>query len=309
MDAVQWNTFIQEHDGSFLQSWQWGRFQERYGHTVIRLQKDQLAIQLIVHTLPAGRTYLFSPYGPVGHANFMSGLLDLITAEATKHKAVFWRYENLHEAIGGNKAHDIHPHYTWVTPLVDSETMLANMKSKWRYNIRLAERKGVTVRVSSDVKDVRIVHELLSNTAQRQGISIHLQMYYQLMLDELGPDGMAKLYLAEHDGNVVAANLMIGFGSTMTYVHGGSNHEYRSLMAPHALQWKAMMDAYEAGYTQYDFFGIAPPDQLDHPWAGITRFKQGFGGELREYSGTYEVPLNKMWYNAYSLAKKIRSEH
>lgn len=303
----EWNQFIIDHQGSFLQSWEWGEFQKAYGRPVERLRIGTTAAQIVVHTLPAGRTYLFSPYGPLGSSSEDAlQVLDAIQNLATKHKAIFWRYERCNSIYNGRVTSEIHPEYTALVRLSDSETMLNAMKPKWRYNIRLAERKSVQIRSSIAVQDMDAAFDLLSATAKRQGIHIHAKSYYQLMLDTLGPSGMAKLYLAEYEGKVIAANIMIGFGDTMTYVHGGTDNEYRQLMAPHLLQWQAMQDAQQAGFTTYDFFGVAPPDQPDHAWAGITRFKMGFGATLQQYDGTYEIPLNTIWYNAYTMVKHIR---
>lgn len=304
---AEWNQFITDHQGSFLQSWEWGQFQEAYGRPVERIQIGETVAQVFVHTLPAGRTYLFSPYGPLGCSpQDALAMLDAIQNLATKYKAIFWRYERCNSIYGGRSTSEIHPEYTALLQLADSDTMLNAMKPKWRYNIRLAERKGVQTRVSIAVQDVDAAFGLLAATAKRQGIQIHAKSYYQLMLEKLGPSGMAKLYLAEYDGKVIAANMMIGFGSTMTYVHGGTDNEYRHLMAPHLLQWQAMLDAYRSGYSTYDFFGIAPPNQPNHPWAGITRFKMGFGATVEQYDGTFEIPLNTIWYNAYTMVKHIR---
>lgn len=307
MTQTEWNQYITDHQGSFLQSWEWGEFQKAYGRPVERLRCGTTAMQIIVHSLPAGRTYLFSPYGPVGcFASDAADVTDSIQTLATRYKAIFWKYERCQNIYGGTATSEIHPQYTALLHLADPDIMLEAMKPKWRYNIRLAERKLVTVRTSTALQDMDSAFDLLSATAQRQGIRIHPKSYYQLLLEKLGTTGMAKLYLAEYDGKVIAANVMIGFGKTMTYVHGGTDHTYRQLMAPHLLQWQAMVDASSAGYTVYDFFGVAPPDQPNHPWAGITRFKMGFGAKLHEYDGTFEIPLNTMWYNAYRMIKHVR---
>lgn len=311
MTAEQWNELVRAYQGSFLQSWEWGTMQERFGRSVERVAVDGMLTQCIVHALPANRSYLFSPYGPVGNNTITStpttqaALLEQIMELAERYKAIFWRYERYGEKFGDNIVADVHPRYTQIVELGDVNTMEANLKPKWRYNIRLAERKGVTIRVSQSMNDMDSAYTLLQNTAKRQGIRIHPLSYYQLMLDVLAPANMLTLYLAEYNNQVIAANIMIGFNDTMTYVHGGTDHAHRSVMAPHALQWQAMKDAAAAGYRYYDLFGVAPPNAPDHPWAGITRFKEGFGGELKEYTGTYELPLQRVWYNAYRVAKRI----
>lgn len=347
MNHIEWNNWMQQQNASFLQSWEWGDFQHSYGRTVHRVHSDSTlnkktvngtdgtsnsevrwAAQVLGHQLPAGRKYLFIPYGPVisgtvdpkvntevdlKMSSVPNEILDTVQDVSRHDKAIFVRYEGTRALIGGRPVADVHPAYTRIISLHDPETMLAHMKPKWRYNIRLAERKGVTVRVSQSVEDVADLYALLHATAKRQHIHIHPLSYYQLMISHLGRAGLAHMYFAEYDGQLIAGNMMIGFGHTMTYVHGGSTPEHHAVMAPHLLQWRAMCSAYEAGFTEYDLFGVAPPDQSgsqmngqsNHVWAGISRFKAGFGGTVRQVGGTYEIPLDTVWYNAYRILKRI----
>jgi lipid II:glycine glycyltransferase (peptidoglycan interpeptide bridge formation enzyme) len=99
---------------------------------------------------------------------------------------------------------------------------------------------------------------------------------------------------------------MIYFGDTATYLHGASSRERRELMAPHLLHWTAMMDAKSWGFRTYDFWGVAPEGVEGHSWAGITRFKRGFGGKYVAYPGTYDVPVDRFWYGLYAATQKLR---
>lgn len=298
MHAKEWDAFILQHNGSFLQSWAWGEFQAAYGRAVERIRTPTGAAQCIVHALPFGKSYLFSPYGPVGDETTVAVNIQQM---AQKHNAIFWRYERGGEKVGGTLAHEIHPQHNWVLQLTAPDTLLAQMKPKWRYNIRLAEKKGVRVHVSQDPRDIDQLYPLLQTTANRQHIRLHPKKYYTLMLEKLEKNNQAKLYLAEYNNSMIAGNIMMSFGTRMTYLHGGTDYTYHAVMAPHLLQWQAILDAHQAGFTSYDFFGIAPPNEPNHPWAGITRFKQGFGGERMSYPGTYELALQPMWYTMYTL--------
>lgn len=310
LNCQDWNQRIQAAEGSFLQSWPWGEFQEAMGKLVARFYVETVTAQFIVQPLYLNKTYVFSPYGPVGTEAGAATLLQLVQEViAPEHKAIFWRHEGKPALFGGHSVKEIHPHHTWLLDLDNPETLLQGMKQKWRYNIRLAERKGVKIHTSQDSKDVTKVYALLKSTAERQGISIHSEVYYKTMVEVLAKYNMIQLYLAEYQGNIIAGNIMIGFGNTMTYVHGGTDNEHRSVMAPHLLQWQAIMDAHQQCYKTYDFFGIAPPNiapnMPNHPWAGITRFKQGFGGRLVTHYGTFELPLQRMWYTAYKIMKRL----
>lgn len=305
----EWNDFVKKNHGSFLQSWEWGQFQYAYGR-----EPKYLAVEdegniiagglLIKYSLPAWRNYYFSPYGPVKHHEL---LLDYVRERAVKEKNIFWRYENA-EIPDGIKVEDIHPRHSLILEIggKTQEELLAGMKPKTRYNIRLAEKKGVKIKISANISDIDAFYQLSRKTAERQHIAIHPERYYQTMMHSLGSAGLLKLYLAEYQGKVIAANLVVFFHDTVTYLHGGTSHEHREAMSPHLLQWQAILDAKIAGYKHYDFFGIADTDDPEHPWAGITRFKKGFNGTIKKYPGTYEIPLNNLWYNAYRTVKKIK---
>ncbi|MFH1537257.1 MAG: peptidoglycan bridge formation glycyltransferase FemA/FemB family protein [Patescibacteria group bacterium] len=302
----EWNKFVLDNNGSFLQSFEWGNFQHDYGRKVYRLgveDNNQLiaGTQIVRYDLPAKRSYYFSPYGPVKYDKL---ILEEIQRLAGKKKIIFWRLEPREKLDMGQKVKDIHPKKTLILDLNKSENdLLGEMKQKARYNLRLAAKKGVRVKISDNIKDIDVFYNLISDTASRQSIKIFPRSYYQLMLHILGDQNLMRLYLAEYKGEIIAANLMIAFSDTMTYLHGGTSHEHRNVMAPYLLQWQAMMDAKNAGLTKYDFFGIS--DSIPS-WQGITRFKRGFGGKEIEYSGTYEVPLNNIWYKGYNLIKKIK---
>jgi len=100
---------------------------------------------------------------------------------------------------------------------------------------------------------------------------------------------------------------MMFFGNTVTYLHGVSGNEDRNVMAPYLLHWQIIREVKKMGYDSYDFWGIAPPQAgEDHPWAGITRFKKGFGGRAISYMGAFDLVFNPLWYGAYKIAKIIR---
>ena len=108
------------------------------------------------------------------------------------------------------------------------------------------------------------------------------------------------------DGRVLAANLMIWFGDTVSYLHGASSNVRREVMAPHLLHWKLINEAKSLSFKHYDFWGVAPEGTVNHPWAGVSRFKRGFGGRYVAYPGTFDLPLDRFWYRVYRLLQTIR---
>ncbi|HTK60347.1 MAG TPA: peptidoglycan bridge formation glycyltransferase FemA/FemB family protein [Candidatus Baltobacteraceae bacterium] len=308
-----WNLDALRLGGNFLQAWQWGEFQRALGRDVLRLREDGAMAQMIRMSLPLGKSYWYCPRGPLGKFEDM-------TLDADLAKAMFVRLEPQTPDLvpsAASKVRDVQPGQTLVVDLAqEREAIMAAMHEKWRYNIRLAERKGVKVYMTGErgtgASDV--FWDLLEETTERDRFRAHGKEYYRSMLEALSGDPatdgktrpVARLVFAEHDGRVLAANLMVYFGDTAVYLHGASSRVRRELMAPHLLHWTAMLDAKGWGYKAYDFWGVAPEGAEDHPWAGITRFKRGFGGNYVAYPGTYDLPIDRFWYGLYSTAQKLR---
>ncbi len=321
----EWDSFMAAGErSSFLQSWEWGDFQAAVGRQVVRYQmveEDEVlaAAQVLNYPFRLGWVYAFSPRGPVWGEEFsrQSEVYELVRREIRKQrKRIFWRLEPASEPIPKTavRVADVQPAVTQMIDLSRSkEEVLAVMKQKTRYNCRLAVKKGVVVSfvTSEDQPDWEAQLDdfwtLVEETSQRHGIRHHPRDYYRAMILQLGAAGMLELVRAEHEGDLLAMNIMIRFGDTVTYLHGASTHEKKKkLMAPYALQWAAIQRAQTAGYSWYDFYGVAPAGAEAHKLSGVTRFKAGFGGELYSYPGTVDLPLRTGWYALYDILKKLR---
>jgi lipid II:glycine glycyltransferase (peptidoglycan interpeptide bridge formation enzyme) len=244
-------------------------------------------------------------------------IFDRIVELGRSQRALFVRTEpNSAPDRGWHKAdHDIQPRHTLISDLTSSEQALLNrMHPKTRYNIRLAERRGVRVRFSDAPKAVESFLRLSRDVAGRGSFHFHPDGYYRELVRILAGSGSgerraarAEVALAERGESVLAAHILVSFGDVVTYVHGASSSHERHLMAPHLLQWESMRRAKHQGFTHYDFFGVAPPQAgSDHSWAGITRFKEGFGGERVSYVGAYDFVLSRLGYWVYSSARRLR---
>ena len=190
------------------------------------------------------------------------------------------------------------------------EEILSRMKPKWRYNISLAEKKGVSVNTCG-ADDMDIFYSLLMETAKRDGIAVHGIGYYRTLFELCAQDKESvslRLYTASHENDTLAAIVVLFRGKDATYLYGASSNNKRSLMAPYALQWKAMKDAKEMGCANYDLFGIPPDEDPNHPMAGLYRFKTGFGGQIIHRAGTWDYPYKPVIYSIFSLAEKIRKK-
>ena len=173
-----------------------------------------------------------------------------------------------------------------LTPTEDA--LLAGMKEKWRYNLRLAQRKGVTVRVAETVEDVETWYALLHTTGERDHFGIHTIDYYLKAWQIFAPGQQACLFLAEYDGRLLAGIFVAVLARQAIYLYGASSNEYRNLMPNYLLQWEAICWAKRQGALQYDFWGIPETDSEGEAMAGVYRFKRGWGGKTVRFVGCYE---------------------
>lgn len=325
-----WNEFVSSGSfalGSFLQSWQWGEFQKKTGKKAWRLTvREQgcakMAAQAIKLSLPFGQSLLYVPHGPVGPFERVAfeALLGGLSSLAQEEKCLFLRLDppwlkDAPEAtqlasLGFKKAHkDIQPSQTLLVDLEpEEEQVILGFKPKTRYNVRLAQRHGVTVG-EVPLGDARMGDflELLAETAQRDGFYLHPPSYYEDMMSVLGPDKAVRLFVATgKDGQAVSGALVDFWQGVATYLHGASRHSARQLMSPYALHWEIMRRCRQEGFRHYDLNGIS--QEGDHKgWEGITRFKRGFApqADLVLTAGTWELPYQAWPYRAYRLRGRL----
>jgi lipid II:glycine glycyltransferase (peptidoglycan interpeptide bridge formation enzyme) len=204
------------------------------------------------------------------------------------------------------------------------ESVMEQMKPKWRYNAKYALKKGVSVhRAGPDQLDV--FYGLMQETARRDGIAIHGAEYYRALFEnaETGVGNFAiagsgtdypgqkpdiRLYLAEHEGDVLAGIVTLFRGPSAVYLYGASSGKKRNLMAPYALQVLAMEEAKASGCVEYDLYGIPPNNEPDHPMAGLYLFKTGFGGKIVHRQGCWDYPCYNLLYHVYFFAEKVRKD-
>ena len=219
---------------------------------------------------------------------------------------------------------DIQPPDTSIIDLTLSEDeILSNMHSKWRYNIRLSEKKGVVIHkyTRNDVnlsKKIDRFYELTKETNARDGNSSHAKSYYLDLIsrsaknlesnnaeDKESP--LITLYIAEHEGEEIASIMTLFSKDEAIYLYGASSNHKRNLMPNHLLQWTAMKDAKAYGSKCYDFYGMSPEGKDEkHPMHGLYMFKSNFGGQNIHRTGSWDVPT-KWIYFPYSFAEKLRA--
>ncbi|MBI5152446.1 peptidoglycan bridge formation glycyltransferase FemA/FemB family protein [Candidatus Peregrinibacteria bacterium] len=252
---------------------------------------------------------------------------------AKQERAVFVRIDPPIEISAAQKfpagfrnAHaEYQPAHTLVIDLSQTEEqILAQMKPKGRYNIKVAQKHNVIVRPATTAtlkRDISAFYKLLNQTSQRDKFSIHPKSYYENMLKILGQRNLTKLFIAEYAPaghtaahnrakKIIAGIIVTFFSTTATYYFGASDYEYRNLMAPYLLQWEAICEAKSSGCKFYDFLGIAPLDSSGaplrgHPYAALTDFKLKFGGRIVSYAPAKEFAYKPIWYSLMKFAKKL----
>jgi lipid II:glycine glycyltransferase (peptidoglycan interpeptide bridge formation enzyme) len=314
-------------DGGLLQSDEWAQLQAASGHTPLHFRGEGFEGNALQYTLPLFGNYLFIPRGPIVDAsrikNQESKMREELLRIAQAARAGWIRIEpqagealEILKTIFGEARviaapRDTNPREILMVSLSgDVATWLDQMKPKTRYNVRLAEKHGVTVRFSRSKEDIERFIELIYATTNRKAIAPHPKDYYQNFFATL-PDTMCALALAEHAGEVIAAALLVFFEGTAYYLHGGSADTKRELMAPFLLHFKAMEEAKQRGCTRYDFGGVrmlSKRDAGDTDWDGITRFKQGFApkAETLVFPGTYDIILSPTRYALYRQSRRLR---
>ncbi len=330
-DYHDWDAFVLSSPfGSIHQISMWKSFQEKIpgrgpvlGFGVREKEKIVATVFCVrMSTGVLGRYWWYSARGPVFDPvrEKLAGvfLMAEVTKRLKKEGGMFWRFDPYFsetQKIPDVQTHKATQNYQPTDTLeIDltkpDEQILSEMKRKGRYNISLAEKKGVRVVAISDgkfsKKDIDDFWRLSQETTDRDKFSGHEESYYEKFLKNLKE--YAVLFFAEFEGKRVAGAISTFCGEKAIYYFGASSShpETRPLMAPYLLQWEMMKYAKKKGCKRYDFLGIAPEGDDHHPYAGISEFKWKFGGERRTYAPAQEVILRPGWYTLYKLAKKLK---
>ena len=318
-----WDEFVAGRpEGQLLQSWAWGDFKGRFGWRPLRLAISEqgrlvAAAQLLVRRLPF-RSLAYVPRGPLfdpEDEDLSRALLAALHRVARHSGAIALKVEPpwLDSAAGAAwwAAHGfraspqtIQPRHTIIVDLrPDEEAILAQMKPKWRYNVRLASRKEIVVRRGSTSEDLAAFYDLMGETGHRDGFAVHTPAYYEAALRLFEREGQVALLLADYAGQPVAGLMAFAFGAQAIYMYGASSERERSRMPNHLLPWEAMRWAKARGCTGYDLWGIPDidPGSPSAGLAGVERFKAGFGGRPTRYVGAFDHVYSPLVYWAFNL--------
>jgi peptidoglycan pentaglycine glycine transferase (the first glycine) len=309
----EWNQFLQGHPNThLLQTGEWGELKSAFGWKPVRLLTGATGVQILFRRLPLGFTVGYIP-----KANPDPSLWPEIDSVARQNRAIFLKLEpNAWEATPQSpipnyqslltSPHNIQPPRTIIVDISGSEEeILARMKQKTRYNLRLAQKKDVAVRPWDDIESF---HRMMLLTGDRDRFGVHSLAYYRRAYQLLYPKGMGELLLAEFEGKPLAALFVARHGDRAYYLYGASADEGRNRMPTYLLQWEAMKWATASGCVEYDLWGVPDEDEStleanfetrsDGLW-GVYRFKRGFGGEVRRAVQALDRVYNPLLYRAY----------
>ncbi len=360
-EEIIWDEFVHNHPlGGIQQSSAWARFQGvmkgRGQYWIVALvdektggqKKDAPALKIIGgsvvirHKMPKGYSWFYGSRGPLlDYENLtekevnqqISLLLEEIAKLSKLEHSIFLRFDP--PIIGSTPLfknfrkikEGFYPQDTLVLDLEKSEEeLLSEMKPKGRYNIKLAEKKGVKIEKYTASDDTQLnkkelnkaiadFYELLGDTTTRDGFTRHPKEIYMDMVENLTPKKTqfhsehkpeAILYIAKFENIPVAGMIAVTYKNTTTYYYGASSNEYRNTMAPYLLQWHAIKEAKKEGFKWYDFMGISPENDQKHKLAGVSDFKNKFGGMRLTYIHPQEHAFKKLLYLAYKLKNMVK---
>lgn len=307
VDQIQWDHFVhQQQPDTFLHSWAWGEFQRDPIARLTVFDQGQLAGVALGILVNAKRgRFVLCPHGPITlpeRPDLLAQLLDQLIQWGREQKADFIRVAPilLDEPRFGTMfalrefqraPMHVHPELSWILDITpDAATLLAKMRKTTRYSIRKAEKAGVQVRLSTTLADLNIFYTLYQATVTRQKFQPFSWDYLQREFELLTKHQMLQIGIAEEAGKPVSGAMIVLTPHEAFYHQGASVTDAKSV-ASYLLQWRLIEHAKQAGCKKYNFWGISPADKPNHPWAGLSLFKQGFGGQAYQYLPTQDKPL------------------
>jgi lipid II:glycine glycyltransferase (peptidoglycan interpeptide bridge formation enzyme) len=327
-----WENFLlQCKEKTFLDSWNWQNFNEKMARKSWRFgiyNGNNLISIFLVSKIGAKRsTFLFIPHGPVILENILLNekkdilkiILQNLKKLASKERASFIRISPIWERTKENQEVfkelgfrlapiHMHPEVTWELDIsLSVDNILKNMRKTTRYLIRQAEKNNdIEIIKSERLDDLKYFNHIYKETGKRQKFVVYKEEYIKNEFLTFLRDKEICLFLGKYKGEVAVTAIFVFWQNGCFYHHSGSLPEYNKFPVSYLLQWEAIKEAKRRGCNVYNFWGIA--DRPNHPWAGLSLFKMGFGGEKREYVKTQDYIISqKYWINyLIEVARKIK---
>ncbi|MBL7159181.1 peptidoglycan bridge formation glycyltransferase FemA/FemB family protein [Candidatus Microgenomates bacterium] len=322
-----WEQFVlSDENGSFLQSWNWGEFQKTMGEKVFRLgifEEEQLVGVCLLIKIHAKRgNYLICPAGPLINWEKISHfkiLLKYLKKLGKKENASFVRIRppikdtkenrDWFQTLGCKPAPmHLHAERTWFLDITaKEENLLAGMRKTTRYLIKKADRDGVEIFQSDEIKDIAYLYYLQKQAVSRHQFVPFSKKHFVNMFKVFSKDNQASLFLAKYKNEIVSIAMIMLYKEEAVYHYAATSSKYPKISSSHLLIWKAILEAKKQNFKTFNFWGIAPPNKHHHRFAGVTLFKKGFGGYEEVFLHAHDLPLNS-YYLINLLVESIRKK-
>jgi lipid II:glycine glycyltransferase (peptidoglycan interpeptide bridge formation enzyme) len=299
-----------------LQSYEWGEARKAMGIEIIRIGEMLNNVLINCFTMSLHK---------IPHTNYLVGyiprsiipsedLLKFIKELKSKINLIFVKFEpnaDYGEAISKklvSSPHPLFPDWTQILPLNhNTEELLKKMKSKTRYNIKIAIKNGVTVAEETDNEGYTSFEKLYFDTVNRQTYHGHNREYHRIVFTKMREGAIAHILVARYKNEPLAAYELFLFKDKLYYPYGGSSANHKNTMASNLLMFEAIKFGIKNGATEFDMWGSAPPNfSKKTSWSGFTRFKEGYGTQYKRFIGSYDLILNSKMYLLYSFFYFIR---
>ncbi|MDD2619218.1 MAG: peptidoglycan bridge formation glycyltransferase FemA/FemB family protein [Syntrophomonadaceae bacterium] len=339
-EKERYDSFIDAHPkGHFLQLWEWGQVKQGMGWEPLPLVLEEdgiikASLLILKRKLPIPglkKCIFYSPRGPVvdiENEELCQALFKGAEKVARDEGAILLKIDP-DVAIEQQKFKDIlikcgfranetgldfegvQPRFVFRLDVSGTEKQLMeNMHAKWRYNIRLAAKKKVSIKIAQNKEDLRVFYEILKETASRDHFLVRGYEYFAWIWDYMVEKNYAKIFLAEYEGQTIAATLALITGDKVWYLYGASSNNYRSVMPNYLIQWEMIRWARQQDCKLYDFRGVSGDMDETNPLYGLYRFKKGFGGDMIEFAGEWDMVYSRLffwlWNKVIPIYTKIR---
>ncbi|MFI5240998.1 MAG: lipid II:glycine glycyltransferase FemX [Microgenomates group bacterium] len=286
-----------------LQSWEWGEFREAWGNKVVRLNDCQIIFSKIPHTNLTIGTLIRGPKPT-------SLTINEVKRVAKENNAIFVKFEpnvlydeklvNEIKSFGFVKGRRLFtPTSFWIDLTLSEEDLLKSFSSKTRYNIRLAQKRGVVVTEDNSEKAFEKYLSLTKETSKRQGFYAHTERYHRLMWKFLKTSGIAHLLTASYQGEIITTWILFVWHDFLYYPYGASTERYKEVMANNLMMWEAIKFGKQLNLKTFDLWGR-------EEGTGFTRFKEGYNPRVVEFIGTWDLITMPLLYWIYKVAESIR---
>ena len=314
-----WENFLKEcEEKTFLQSWNWGEFQKMMGNKIWRLgifENSKLVNLILTIEIEAKRgTFLFIPHLVSG--KYLQVLVNHLKALSREEKADFIRISPILERneenikifkeLGFRDAPiHMHPEVTWELDIKKpEEELIAQMRKTTRYLIRQAQKNSdIRIEQSLELRDIEKFNQLYQETVDRHHFVPFSLEYLKNEFLAFRDDNQVLIFLGKYKGDLISSGIFIFWQNIAFYHQGASSLRYPKIPVSYLLLWEAIREAKNRSCQKFNFWGIAPENLKNHPWAGLTLFKIGFSGYKKEYVKTQDFPLSKKYWLTYIFEK------